>query len=54
MEERTGDTADFVDIFHDIFATGFDVGEEGDAIGYRLEIIQREGQTDGASHGDEV
>lgn len=51
---RTGNAAELVHIFHDIFAARFDVCEEGCAVGHALEVVDVQLDADGMSHGDEV
>lgn len=46
-----GCTADLVNIFHDIFATGFEIGQERNLIAYLLKIIQSQVKTNGPAKG---
>lgn len=47
MNIRTGDTTNFVDVFHDIFSTWLEVSEEGYAVRHSLEIVDSEFDTNG-------
>lgn len=50
----TGNAPNLVDIFHDIFATGLEVGEEGDAVGDGLESVNIELDADGVGNGNQM
>jgi len=47
-------TANLVNVFHNILATGFDVGKEGDSVRDILEVIDSEFNTDRVGHRDEM
>jgi hypothetical protein len=47
-------TANLVNVFHNIFTAGFDVGKEGDSVRDILEVIDSESNTDRVGHRDEM
>ena len=43
-----------MNVLHHVLAGGLEVGDEGNAVGDGLPVIEGEGDTDGVRHGDEV
>lgn len=53
FEEGRG-AADVVEVGHDVFTGGLEVGEEGGAVGDGLEVVDCELDADGVGNGDKV
>jgi hypothetical protein len=51
---HTGDPANFIYVLHHVFAAGLDVGEEGDAVGYFLKVLDVKLDANRVGHGDEM
>lgn len=52
--EEGGGAADLVDVGHDVLSGGLKVGEERDAVGDGLEVVDGELDTDGVGHGNQM